>query len=632
MNTNAQTKIGRNILALNLTIIESLLGRTGGNLVSTPPTLKKVTRIMTTPRPEYPRPEFARDAWLNLNGTWRFAFDDDDKGLVEQWFAGGTLPQEITVPFTFQSPLSGIGNNDFHDIVWYQRAFDTPETWAGQRLILHFGAVDYRAWVWVNGVFVTFHEGGHTSFSADITRLVKDKDNQIVVRVEDVSEDIYQPRGKQYWKRDSAAIFYTRTTGIWQTVWLEPVSDCYLKNVKITPDIDNRSVQLEIELEGDLPANLRLESAISFEGKGVLRAGYQAEEATPFLTQLIALGEDHVWDSIQLWSPEKPNLYDLELQLKQGDTVLETVKLYFGMRKISIEQGEVRLNNHPYMMRLVLDQGYHPEGILTFPTDSDYIKDIELTKALGFNGARKHQKVEDPRYLYWADKMGLLVWGEMANAYAFSSEYVGRITAEWQEAILRDFNHPCIVAWTPMNESWGVPNLPGDPKQRAHLVAMVHLTKSLDSTRLVISNDGWEHAETDLLTIHDYESSGAILTERYATHESTLSARPANRDLYVKNYEYAGEPILLTEFGGVAYRVSQQQGWGYSTAGDEADFVKRLADILEAVYASPVLQGFCYTQLTDVEQEINGLLTYDRQPKSKLETIAAIIRGDGQKT
>jgi len=297
------------------------------------------------------------------------------------------------------------------------------------------------------------------------------------------------------------------------------------------------------------------------------------------------------------------------------------------MRKISIENGQVRLNNHPYRMRLVLDQGYHPEGILTFPTDDDFKRDIELTKRLGFNGARKHQKVEDPRYLYWADKMGLLVWGEMANAYAFSPDYVKRITSEWQEAIARDYNHPCIVAWVPLNESWGVPDLNGDPKQVAHLNAMYALTRSLDSTRLVISNDGWEHATTDLLTIHDYESSGAVLTQRYSTLESTIAARPANRDLYARGHAHSGQPILLTEFGGVAYQKSAQEGWGYSTAGDEADFLARLGEIMKAVYASPVLQGFCYTQLTDVEQEINGLLTYDRQPKAALSSIARLISG-----
>lgn len=560
---------------------------------------------------------------MNLNGTWRFDFDDNDKGLVEKWFNDSPLSQQIVVPYAFQAPLSGIGNNDFHSVVWYQREFDVPAEWTNKRLILHFGAVDYRAWVWINGIFATFHEGGHSPFSVDITNFVKDSNNQIVLRVEDQPEDIYQPRGKQYWKRDSASIFYTRTTGIWQTVWLEPVSETYLKNVKITPDIDAKTVQLEYELTGQIPANLQLEATASFAGQSVAQASQSVADPVQYVIQTLTLE-----GNLALWSPENPNLYDLEIQLKHEGQLLDKVSAYFGMRKISIEEGRVCLNHEPYMMRLVLDQGYHPQGVLTFPTDEDIKKDVELTKALGFNGARKHQKSEDPRYLYWADKLGLLVWGEMANAYAFSSEYIGRITAEWQQLILRDYNHPSIVAWTPMNESWGVPTLGADSKQRDHLATMYYLTKSLDPTRLVISNDGWEHAKTDLLTIHDYEGQGSVLHERYASLESTLAARPANRDYYVQGYEYDGAPILLTEYGGVAYRKSQQEGWGYTTAGDEADFVKRFRDIIAAVYASPVLQGFCYTQLTDVEQEINGLLTYDRQPKTDIETLARINRGE----
>jgi len=577
---------------------------------------------MSIPRPEYPRPQYVREQWLNLNGTWQFDFDDDNRGLSEQWFAAESFSQQIVVPYVFQSTLSGIGNNDFHEVVWYKRAFDLPESWAGKRTILHFGAVDYRATVWVNGIFVGFHQGGHTPFAIDITAFCKASGNQLVVRAEDSPEDIYQPRGKQYWKRDSASIFYTRTTGIWQTVWLEAVSDCYLGNVRITPDIDSSSVHLDYELAGKIPAGYEVEAVVSYAGQTVAQQSYAQEDPWQYVSQTVALSGE-----IALWSPEHPNLYDITLRLKQGGAVLDEVSAYFGMRKISIENGTVCLNNEPYYMRLVLDQGYHPVGILTFPTDQDYVKDIELTKSLGFNGARKHQKVEDPRFLYWADKMGFLLWGEMANAYAYSPEYVQRITGEWQEAVKRDYNHPCIVAWTPMNESWGVPSLGDDARQRDHLTAMYHLTRSLDKTRLVISNDGWEHARTDLLTIHDYEASGEVLHERYASLESTLAARPAKRDLYVKDFAHEGQPILLTEFGGVAYRKSAQEGWGYSTAADEADFLRRLKAIMDAVLASPVLQGFCYTQITDVEQEINGLLTYDREPKAPVEKIAELIGG-----
>lgn len=572
---------------------------------------------MSIPRPEYPRPQFRRERWLNLNGTWRFDFDDANAGLGARWHEIAPLQQEIIVPYAFQSKASGIGSNAFHDVVWYQRDFEIPIDWRASSILLNFGAVDYRASVWVNGCFAAFHEGGHTPFSIDITPFLRDTVNTLIVRVEDSTTDLHQPRGKQYWKAESASIFYTRTTGIWQTVWLEPVADVYLADLRLTPDIDRAAVDAEFVLAGMHPDGVEVEAEITYAGSPVTMDVVSPDAARASMT--LDIGSD-----LHLWSPEHPALYDLTVRVKRDGQVLDEVLSYFGMRKIGIVNGQIQLNNQPYLMKLVLDQGYHPDGVLTFPTDEDYRHDIELTKAMGFNGARKHQKVEDPRYLYWADKMGLLVWGEMANSYAYSPTAVQRITAEWQEAVKRDYNHPCIVAWVPINESWGVPDLKDDSHQRAHLVSLYHLTRSLDSTRLVISNDGWEHAQTDLLTIHDYESSGAVLQQRYSTLDSTLAATPAKRDLYTTGFAHQGQPILLTEYGGVAFHKSSVTGWGYSTAEDEAGFVQRFREIVEAVMASPVLQGFCYTQLTDVEQEINGLLTYDRQPKTDLETIAAI--------
>lgn len=572
---------------------------------------------MTVPRAEYPRPQLERSDWLTLNGTWRFDFDDADIGLQAGWFNDAPLAREIVVPFAFQSALSGIHTNAFHDVVWYQRQFVVPEGWQQKRVRLHFGAVDYRAWVWVNGIFVTYHEGGHTPFSAEITHYLKRSENTIVVRVEDRSTDRHQPRGKQYWEVESASIFYTRTTGIWQSVWLEAVSDVFLEDIRLTPDIDTGGVQIASLLNGNA-AGVQLEAEIRLDGAVVASHQASVEPGEQAFSRFYAL------DTLRLWSPENPVLYDLVIRLVHDGTTLDEVRSYFGMRKISVKNGRVCLNNQPYYMRLVLDQGYHPQGILTFPTDADYQTDIQLTKALGFNGVRKHQKVEDPRYLYWADRMGLLVWGEMANCYAYSERAVQRVTAEWQQAVRRDYNHPCIVAWVPLNESWGVPELKADPRQRDHLASLYHLTKALDSTRPVISNDGWEHAHSDFLTIHDYEGKGEVLRERYHTRQNILSARPANRDLYAMGFQYQGEPILLTEFGGIAFQKHAEGGWGYTTAADEADFVRRYRDVVEAVVQSPQVQGFCYTQLTDVEQEINGLLTYDRQHKTDPETIRQI--------
>ena len=579
---------------------------------------------MSIPRSEYPRPQFIRKNWENLNGQWQFDYDDANKGLLEKWYLQKEFTKEITVPFSYQSELSGIHDTDFHDLVWYKRSFDIPKEWDQKRLILHFGAVDYRASVWVNGKYIGSHEGGHVPFQLEVTEAVDVGKNELVVRVEDVTQDLDQPRGKQYWKEKSEGIFYTRTTGIWQTVWLEMVESSYIEKVKMTPDIDKDEIVMEYVVNGGSDSQF-LEVEISFEGSLV------ASESLKLINnngaRSIFLNDFHVHDEGRLWSPEHPNLYDVVFRLKDDSTVLDEVSSYFGMRKVSVENGKVMLNNRPYYMKLILDQGYFPDGLLTPPSDDAIRKDVELTKEMGFNGARKHQKIEDPRYLYWTDKLGLLVWGEMANSYTYTEDAVRRITDEWQKAIERDYNHPSIVAWVPINESWGVPKLLADKRQQDHTLAMYYLTKSLDSTRLVISNDGWEHTKSDICTIHDYESNKAVLKERYSTVEKIMEATPGSRLIYVPGHHYDGVPIQVSEFGGIAYKKSEWEGWGYSGASDDQDFANRYYDVVSALLESPLVQGFCYTQLTDVEQEINGLLTYDRKPKIDLEIIKEINEG-----
>jgi beta-galactosidase/beta-glucuronidase len=585
--------------------------------------------LSTTPRPEYPRPQFRRDRWTNLNGEWRFAFDDEDVGLAEGWqnTGGASFDQTITVPFCFQSKLSGIGETAFHDVVWYARTFE--HALADDELLqIHFGAVDYRADVWVNGVHVASHEGGHTPFSADVTRALNGSENVVVVRAEDPSRDVTVPRGKQYWKEESEGIFYTRTTGIWQAVWLEPVRRSRIDHLRLTPNIDDACADAEISIKGVEPG-MTLRLTVELDGSPVLE-GAVGVRSNLVDHRLSLLQRGEAPDSSQtdarvgmaLWSPEEPNLYDLRLELlSESGEVLDDVESYFGMRKVETRNGKIYLNGRPYYQRLVLDQGYFPEGILTAPTDDDLRRDIELAKEMGFNGARKHQKVEDPRWLFWADTLGFLVWGEMANAYQYSSEYVRRITAEWQEAVRRDYNHPCIVAWVPMNESWGVPNLETDPAQREHLLALYHLTRSLDSTRPVVSNDGWEHALTDICAIHDYRDAEA-LAKTYVTPESSVAATPSGKAIYVPGHGYRGEPILVTEFGGIAF--AGEGGWGYSTVADAGEFLERYEAVIQALLACEPVQGFCYTQFTDVEQEVNGLLTYDRKPKADLARIREI--------
>ncbi|MEK5278429.1 MULTISPECIES: glycoside hydrolase family 2 protein [Paenibacillus] len=581
----------------------------------------------SVPRPEYPRPQFARKDWLSLNGEWDFTFDDEDVGEEEQWYRAdtkGLFSQVIQVPFAFQSKLSGIEDPSFHDVVWYRRTFEVPEGWNGKRIVLHFGAVDYLAKVWVNGQLVAVHEGGHTPFQADITPSLIKGNNTIILRAEDFSRDVTLPRGKQYWLEQSAAIFYTRTTGIWQSVWLEPLSAVHLNKTMMTPDIDRNEIRLRTFLQGFKSADpLKLRITVSYDGEVIAEDQYMIKNAEQLRT--IGLGDFADHGLGRLWSPEHPNLYDIQFQLLRYEEVIDEAASYFGMRKVSIENGKLCLNNRPYFQRLVLDQGYFPDGILTAPTDEELKRDAQLTKEMGFNGVRKHQKTEDPRFLYWCDKLGLLVWSEAANAYEYSEEYVRRFTKEWQEIIERDYNHPCIVTWVPLNESWGVPNVQIDTRQQQHGLAMYHLTKSLDEMRPVVYNDGWEHMTTDLVTIHDYESHQEVLEDRYATAESSVNAMPANRKIFVGGASYQGQPILVSEFGGIAFKKSEWEGWGYSGAENEEDFLMKLKAVVDPMFTSPVIQGYCYTQLTDVEQEINGLLTYDRQPKAPLEAIRNIM-------
>jgi len=580
------------------------------------------------PRAEYPRPQFVREPWVNLNGEWEFAFDDNNQGMQAQWHLGGVaLDRRIQVPFAFQSKLSGIGDNSFHDCVWYRRPLDIPASFAGKRVILHFGAVDYEADVWVNGTLVAKHEGGHTPFSADITEALKESGNTLVVRAVDYSRDVTLPRGKQYWLSNSASIFYTRTTGIWQTVWMEAVAPVYLEKVRMTPDIDRKAVEISAYVKGTAQARgpLQLKMDISFGGNAVASDVISVAATPETRTVHIHDFNDHGLGG--WWTPENPNLYDITFTLLDGGQEIDKVESYFGMRKVSVEDGRVYLNNRPRFLKFVLDQGYFPDGNLTPPSDDAIKRDIELTKAMGFNGVRKHQKLEDPRFLYWCDKLGLMVWSEAANAYEFSEEYVRRFTSEWLASMERDYNHPSIIAWVPLNESWGVPNILVDSRQQQHALAMYHLTKSIDPMRPVVSNDGWEMVSTDLFSIHDYEPRREVLEDRYSTVDKAVGALPAGRQLALKGFEYNGQPILVTEFGGIGYKKSDWDGWGYSGADNDEDYAERLRAVIQPMLKSGVVQGYCYTQLTDVEQEINGLLTYDRVPKLPLELIKSINEG-----
>lgn len=569
------------------------------------------------PRCEYPRPNFRRDNWLCLNGEWDFSIGEK------------TFHQRIIVPYACETALSGIEDKGFHKTVWYRKAFLLPDNMQGKKILLHFGAVDYSCDLWVNGTYIRSHAGGQTSFEADITAaLVAEGENIIELKVDDDYSDLEMPRGKQFWELNSRSIFYSRTTGIWQTVWLEAVDPLYLISCHITPEFDDRAVRFEYCLSKMATA---LTFNITFQGTDA--ASVTVSPKSRKGNVLIRLDQTglQAWNFQEdlAWTPENPRLFDVKIHVYGENGETDRVDAYFGMRKVSVENGRFMLNNREYYQKLVLDQGYWEPSLLTAPSDEDFIRDIELTKVMGFNGVRKHQKVEDPRYLYHADRLGLLVWGEIGAAYVYSREYAHRMYSEWMEAVERDYNHPCIVAWTPLNESWGVQEIKVDKFQQAHCNALVYMTKSIDTSRMVLDNDGWEHTCGDLLTIHDYSSSGALLKKHFSSLDSILAMTPGGRSMFSDGYSYQGQPILVTEFGGVKYASGSEteQSWGYCEENDLGAYTSKYAELTGAILDSPLIQGYCYTQLTDVETEENGLLTYHREVKIPLDTIRKINEG-----
>jgi hypothetical protein len=580
----------------------------------------------------YPRPQLERPSWTSLNGPWRFCFDPERRysnpSDIETW------PARITVPYPPESKASGLGDRGFHHTVWYERDFDV-EPGAG-RVILHFGAVDYAAKVWVNGALAAEHEGGHTPFSADITVLLRRTGRQLVtLQVVDDPHDLAKPRGKQDWQAEPHAIWYPRTTGIWQTVWLEVVSRTYVESIRWTPNVENFALRFEAFIGGDAADDLAIDIALRLGDRLLAHDRYRVVDRD--LDRQIALSDPGIDDfrNELLWSPERPTLLEAKVRLFRGDELIDEFASYTALRTVHILRDRFMLNGRPYLLRMVLDQGYWPDTLLAAPDDAALKKDVELAKAMGFNGVRKHQKVEDPRYLYWADRLGLLVWEEMPSAYRFTRTAVKRTIKEWTEVIARDYSHPCVIVWVPFNESWGVPELTGVGEQRHAVQALYHLTKTLDSTRPVIGNDGWESSATDIIGIHDYDANIEHLRARYgaeiAPEQLFDRRRPGGRVLTLDGYPHRGQPIMLTEFGGVAFASKVEKDvpkiWGYSTVLDRDAFGKVFHELMQTVIHTALFSGFCYTQFADTFQESNGLLNADRTPKLPLEQIAKSTGG-----
>ena len=571
-------------------------------------------------RKEYPRPQFRRENWQSLNSEWEFAFDDKNEGIKSGlWQGNKALPLKINVPFSYEYPASGVGDTAQHDVVWYRRTFAIAEGNGGSRALLCFNAADYQTDVWLNGVHILTHTGGFTPFSADITDILKEGENVLVVRCEDTLNDAV-PRGKQSWTGSPFSCFYVPNTGIWQNVWLEFFGEDCIAEHSLFCDYD------KTELYGELATLYgsadEAEIAVVFDGKLIKRERLTLRGRHN--NYRFTLPKDYTDD--YSWSPENPRLLYVDFALYKGGKQIDLAHTRIGMRKISVdEHGKICLNNRPYYQRLVLDQGYWQESGLTPPSAEALRKDIELTKAMGFNGARKHQKLEDPYFCYYAEELGFLTWCEMPSAYRFCAEETAAITKEWQEIVRAGRNCTSNVCYVPLNESWGAREIATDERQKAFARSLYFLTKSLDPTRLISTNDGFEVVNpTDILGVHDYDAEKAEDFQKYANGYDGM--HPQGFALFAEGEKYAGEPVLLTEFGGRAFQTDAKgEAWGYSGAAqNEEAFLKQLGSIMQGVYSCN-FQGYCYTQLTDVQQEVNGLLYADRQPKADLERLKYIF-------
>jgi hypothetical protein len=598
----------------------------------------------------YPRPLMLREQWTSLDGPWEFASDDADRGLAERWYAtpdgaAGVFGERIEVPFPPESAASGLAHRDFHPVVWYRRTFSlgdvAPQGLDGRRLLVHFGAVDFSAQVWCDGRLVVAHVGGQTPFTADVTDVLDEgaERHVLVVRAEDDPLDPDQARGKQDWRERPHGIWYDRTTGIWQSVWAECVGEDRIVDLAWTTD-PGHGIGGEITLARPPARPAVVEVTVSL-GEELL-----AEQSTLAAGRTIRL--DVAVDALRngqdrarlLWSPEQPTLVDVAVRLRDrasGD-LLDEVASYTGLRAVSVDHGVFRLNEQPYYMRSVLNQGFRPETHLAARDTTELRTEVETIKALGFNSVRLHQKCEDPRWLYWADRLGLMVWGESASPYAYSTTAVTRFVAEWTDIVRRYRSHPALVVWVPINESWGVQDIALDPAQQAYSQALAQLTRGLDPSRPVVSNEGWEHVDSDILGLHDYsaaEEMQARYADREALTEVVLGARtphgrrPVLSEAQERGFLTGETPVMITEFGGISFARGEgdEDSWGYSTVTTDEEYAHVLRAQFDALRASRDVVGLCYTQYMDTGQETNGLLLSDGTPKLPVEVIREIVTG-----
>lgn len=595
---------------------------------------------------DYPRPQLCRPRWISLNGRWGFCEDPKDCGIGERWYLPDVeYPHSIHVPYPPNSHLSGAVSSS--DVVWYSRSCDMSELMsdsrgfdpARERLLLHFEGADYRCSVWVNGRFVGVHEGGYTAFSFDVTDFLDYPLNAgplfLTVRSEDCQTDSAQPRGKQEWREIPHDIWYDRSQGLWRSVWMEVVPAVYIGAI----DYRSKGASLDIipTIYGVCPDE-RVNVAVTVSREGV-RYAQQTQVVTPenahIKVDLLFGNQFDEWDGY--WRPDHPVLFDVNIELSSG-VLVDHVVSYAGLREVAVDREYLLINNRPVYVKAVLDQGWWDESFFTPPNGKALEKDLRLVQRLGFNTVRVHQRSADKRYLTWADRLGILVWSEFPSSFVFSQVSMRRTLQQWSEQVRADSAHPSVVVWVPFNESWGVPHADEDEQQN-FIRSIYYLTKALDPTRLVISNDGWEHVESDIVTTHDYADTGQELRVAYesiaAVKRTLEGAGPQGRKILVGGEWNSDKPVMVSEFGGISLAARSEESlseesWGYMVSADKEEYKARLTELFAGLYASPVLAGICYTQFTDTRQETNGLCYADRSPKISEKEIARIVSGSSQ--
>ena len=571
---------------------------------------------------EYPRPQLFRSGYQLLNGQWDFAFGQETE--PDEVRCGGFTGEKILVPYVYQTPASGIDRQDRQDIVWYSRQVELTQAQLEGRVLLHFEGNDYETTLWVNGSKVGSDTGAYHRLSFDCTEFLRPGTNTLTVKITD-DYSTEKPRGKQRWKDESFECWYVDTTGIYKTVWLEFVPRTYITALRIEPDRLGESVSLSWQT--NQPSDLQAEIRITFAGHTVAtaRVSANAQHCRLKLTENLPL---------QLWEVGKGRLYEFSLSLCRDTQAVDTVHSYFGVRDITIEGSRIFLNGKPLYQKLILDQGYWKDTHLTAPSEEAILKDITDMITMGFNGARKHQKVDDERALYYADILGYIIWAEMPSMYENTPRSRAVFEREWLLSLEQQRNHPCVLVWVPLNESWGVREIAYDKTQQNFANEMYHKTKAADPTRPVISNDGWEHTLSDIVTIHEYLQDGDVIHDKYDTVEKCCTAIYSDykKTTFAQGYGYHGQPIMFSEFGGTAFLTDAVgENWGYGQAvTDQEEFLKRFRSLITAIDTLPFSCGYCYTQLTDVQQEVNGLEDVDHNPKFDTAAIREILEACGR--